>query len=60
MKSKKLADLKAMMAGSSKVDTLTKYFVLLPKQEAHHSYHKTSGEAGFSQKIHPKLVGKII
>jgi len=49
-----------MMAGSSKVDTLTKYFVLLPKQEAHHSYHKTSGEAGFSQKIHPKLVGKII
>lgn len=22
-------------------------------------YHKTSGEAGFSQKIHPKLVGKI-
>ena len=35
------------------------HFVLLPTQEAHHSFHKTSGEVGFSQKIHTKLVEKI-
>ena len=59
MKSKKLSELKAVIAGNKTLDKLAKYFVLLPKQEAHHSYHRTSGEVGFSQRIHPKLVDKI-
>lgn len=60
IKSKKLANLRVIMdAGDKKVEMRTKYYVLLPNKEAHHSYHKTCGEAGFSQKIHPKLVGKI-
>ena len=51
--------LQSMMTESNNLNMLTKHFVLLPTQEAHHSFHKTSGEVGFSQKIHPKLVEKI-
>ena len=51
--------LQSMMTESNNLNMLTKHFVLLPTQEAHHSFHKTSGEVGFSQKIHPKLVEKV-
>ena len=36
-----------------------KYHVLLPTEEAHHSFHETKGAAGYAQRIHPKLVEKI-
>ena len=38
--------------------TATKYHVLLPTEEAHHSFHETKGAAGYAQRIHPKLVEK--
>jgi len=37
----------------------TKYHVLLPTEEACHSFHETKGAAGYAQWIHPKLVEKI-
>ena len=37
----------------------TKYHVLLPSEEAHHSFHQKRGPAGYAQRIHPKLTEKI-
>ena len=36
----------------------TKYHVLLPTEEAHHSFHQTRGPAEYAQRIHPKLSEK--
>lgn len=58
-RSEKLVKLKTLLVNNINLKMLTKYFVLLPTQDVHHSYHKTSGEAGYCPKIHRKLVGKI-
>ena len=59
-KSATVKELKSLLLKHHKLKMVKKYFILLPTQEAHHQYHKTSGEAGFSQKMHPKLASKIV
>ena len=40
-----------------KLETVTKYFILLPTVEAHQNYnHPTSGAAGMALKAHLKRV----
>ena len=43
-----------------KVDTETRYFVLLPTVEAHVNSHPTSGAAGFAQRVHPKISNTLV
>ena len=43
--------------GSAK--SVSKYYVCLPSEEAHHEVHLTKGEMALTQKIHPMLVQKI-
>jgi len=56
----KLAQLQNTVACGESVKTTTKYQVLLPTEEAHHSFHETKEAAGYAQRIHPKLVEKIL
>ena len=51
-------ELKESLATGKKVETETKYFVL-PTKEAYGSYHPTSGPAGFSLRVHPKIIERI-
>ena len=39
--------------------TVKRYYVSLPTQEAHHKTHMTSGMHGMAQWIHPKIIKKI-
>ena len=55
-----MAQLQNTVACGEPVKTTTKYHVLLPTEEAHHSFHETKGAAGYAQRIHPKLVEKIL
>lgn len=59
IKARKITELKESLATGMKVETETKYFVLLPTKEAHESYHPTTGPAGFAQRVHPKIIEKI-
>ena len=59
IKARKITELKESLAIGKKVETETKYFVLLPTKGAHGSYHPTSGAAGFAQRVHPKIIEKI-
>ena len=59
IKKEKLAQLHESLSSGEPVKTSTKYHVLLPKEEAHHSSHETRGAAGYAQRIHPKLIEKI-
>ena len=56
LKAKKITELKESLATGKKLETETKYFVLLPTKEAHANYHPTSGPAGFAQRVHPKII----
>ena len=58
-KKEKLAQLHKLLCCGEVVKTNTKYHILLPMEEAHHSFHETRGAAGYVQRIHPKLVEKI-
>ena len=58
-KREKLAKLQHAVTYGEPVKTITKYHVLLPTEEAHHSIHETKGAAGYAQRVHPKLVEKI-
>ena len=42
-KSAVVQELKSLLAKSNKLKVVKKYFILLPTQEVHHPYHKTSG-----------------
>ena len=57
IKKGKLAQLHKSLSCGEPVKTSTKYHVLLPMEEAHHSSHETRG---YALKIHPKLVEKIM
>jgi len=59
MKRNQCYELQKALRSGTKVDTQTKYFVLLPGIKAHEAFHPTSGAACFAQKIHPKLVEKV-
>ena len=54
-----LAQLQNALASGENINTSTKYHILLPTEEAHHSFHQTKRAAGYAQRIHPKLVEKI-
>ena len=41
------------------LNSIRKYYVILPGEEAHHEYHDTHGAASYAQRIYPKLVEKI-
>ena len=41
------------------VKTVTKYYVSLPSEEAHHKSHKTGGMHAMAQRVHPKVIMKI-
>ena len=58
-KREKLVQLQNEIACGKPITTSTKYHVLLPAEEAHHSSHQTRGAAGYAQRIHPKLTEKI-
>ena len=58
-KKEKLAQLYKLLCCGEVVKTNAKYHILLPMEEAHHSFHETRGAAGYAQRIHPKLVEKI-
>lgn len=59
MKKDKLCQLREALAENQTVNSVTKYYVLLPEEEAHHEFHQTHGAASYAQRIHPKLVNKI-
>ena len=59
IKAKKVTELKESLAMGKKLETVTKYFILLPTVEAHQKYHPTSGPAGIALKVHPKIIDKI-
>ena len=50
--------LRKAIARGDEIQTTTKYFISLPS-EAAHSGHPTGNCAGFAQRIHPLLSGKI-
>ena len=42
-----------------KVNQVTKYHLLLPTEQAHHSFHPTHGPASYAQQTHPKVIEMI-
>ena len=54
-----LASLQEALSQRKSLQTCTKYHVLLPTEEAHHSFHETKGAAGYAQRMHPKLTEKV-
>ena len=57
-KEKILTQLRNSLASGENIETTTKYHILLPTEEAHHSSHKTKGAAGYAKQIHLKLIEK--
>ena len=53
-----LSQLQTFISSGKSIKTRTKYHLLLPTGEAHHSFHETKGPAGYAQRIHPKLIEK--
>ena len=41
------------------LNSISKYYICLPTEEAHHGTHETRGEMCMAQKIHPILIKKI-
>lgn len=59
-KAKQITELKQLLTHTGEdVETETKYYVLLPTEQAHENYHPTSGLAGFAQRVQPKFIEKI-
>ena len=44
---------------SGEIKSVSKYFVSLPSDEAHHKCHPTGKEAGMAQRVHPSIIQKI-
>lgn len=55
----KLKNLEKVFNSEESTTINYKYHVLLPTEEAHHSFHQTRGPAGYAQRIHPKLIEKV-
>ena len=51
-----LNDLKRDQNNGKSINTVTKYFVSLPSEQAHHKSHETGGMHGMA---HPKVIAKI-
>ena len=58
-RAEQLSKLKTALASDAALQTQSKFYVLLPKPEAHHVHHDTSGAVALAQRIHPNLVDKI-
>ena len=58
-KKDKLTQLRDAASQGKKLNSIVKYYVCLPEEEAHHGYHQTHGAASYAQRIHPKLIEKI-
>ena len=41
------------------VNTVTKFYVSLPSEEAHHKSHKRGGMHAMAQRVHPNVIMKI-
>ena len=41
------------------VQTIDKYFISLPTEEAHHQTHPTGASVALAQKVHPQVISKI-
>ena len=41
------------------MQTIGKYFIILPTEEAHHQTHLTSASVALVQKLHPHGISKI-
>ena len=54
-----LHNLRRNLLGRKTIKTVTKYFVSLPSEEAHHKSHKTGGMHATAQRVHPKMIAKI-
>ena len=50
---------KALMSKESELKTEQRYFVSLPKNEAHEKVHRTGIVGGISQRVHPMISQKI-
>ena len=59
LKKERLAQIQKAIEQNQELRVKNKYYILLPTEEAHHSFHETKGAAGYAQKIHPKLIEKI-
>ena len=55
----KIQTLRQALTKDEKVSQVTKYHLLLPTEQAHHSFHSTHGPASYAQQTHPKLIEKI-
>ena len=44
---------------NGEIKSVSKYFVSLPSDEAHHKCHPTGKEAGMAQRVHPSIIQKI-
>ena len=44
---------------ASMVQTIDKYFISLPTEEAHHQTHPTGASVALAQKVHPQVISKI-
>ena len=54
-----LQDLRKDLDSGAGVKTISKFYVSLPTEEAHHEVHSTKGQMSLAQRIHPVLTQKI-
>ena len=53
--------LKQQMAdGAEKVQTVVKYFISLPTEEAHHGHPTGGAIAGFTQRINDQVAARLV
>lgn len=58
-KKEKMSQLQDAIIQGEKLNLVTKYYIVLPEEEAHHDCHQTHGAASYAQRLHLKLIKKI-
>ena len=58
LQEKRLQELRTALTTGNNVNSIKKYFVSLPSNEAHNG-HPVGEQSGFSQRIHPRLIQEI-
>ena len=59
LKKTSLHDLQLAQDSRTDIKTISKYYVCLPSEEAHHNVHSTKGPMSLAQRIHPVLIQRI-
>ena len=59
LKKTSLHDLQLAQDSRTDIKTISKYYVCLPSEEAHHDVHSTKGPMSLAQRIHPVLIQRI-